>query len=1056
MNIANISIKRPTFVTCIVFLIIALGVLSFKKMPVDLFPDINFPVIMVFTMYPGAGPSEVENLISKKVEEELSSLPGLKKLRSQSMEGMSRVIAEFTLETDIKYAEQQVRDKVSSVRRKIPTDAKDPIIRRMDPSEQAIAILALSAPPAVSSQKLYDIAENVIKPKFEQLANIGLVDIFGGRKREIQVQLDREKMKAFEISAMQVTNRIQAAGQNIPAGKLAEAKQDTMFRTAGEFSSLKDIEKIIVNFIGNDVPVTVAQIGRVYDTLVDETSRVYVNGEKSLFMMIYRQSGSNTVEAVNLVRKQIENVNLILQNQPGKPQIKIVRDGSKVIKNNIDDVKESILIGIVLTFIVVYLFLGNFRSTIITGIAIPNSIIGAFFLMSLAGFTINIMTLLAISLAVGLLIDDAIVVRENIFRHNEMGKNPVEAALIGTKEVTLAVIATTFTLIAVFGPVAFLQGIVGQFFKQFGLSVCFAMFISLFDSMTMAPMLSAYFVGKVHKPGKDNSQSVSGVHTNDDSKPSVLRFFWPTFYFEKLQQFLVIFYEKVLRITLKIPILIILLGIASFIASLAIVKYVPKTFIPPSDMGEFSISMELSPGATLDQTNKVATEVNTIISKNKEVMTSVMVVGGFNGESNKITFYIELIPSKKRKGITTTMVKDQIREQLRPYDWAKTAVKEVDLFAAGRPFQINIVGQSLDQVVDFGNKLFERLKKHSGLKDPEFSYKPGKPEFQIIVDDYKASSYGITNATVGLELRNQVEGNLASVFREGGLEYDVRVRMQESNRNIRNDFNKIYIPNINNRQIQLKNFASKKETTSPASIDRIDRGRSVQIGADIAPNGPGLGGVMNDVKHILEHELKLPEGMRYSFTGQSETFTELGPNMIMAAMLGILFIFLVLASLYESFVTPFTIMLVLPLAACGAFAALYITKTSLDIYSMIGCIMLLGLSTKNSILLVDYANQKVAEGLSRSEAIIFAGKTRLRPILMTTAALIAGMVPIAIGLNEASKQRVSMGIAIIGGLISSTLLTLVVVPAAYSYIDRFRIFCKKFLGRIFGVEITEN
>ncbi|MBF0208285.1 MAG: efflux RND transporter permease subunit [Oligoflexia bacterium] len=1040
MKIANLSIKRPTFVTCIAILLVALGLISLGKMPVDLFPNVTFPVVMIQVPYPGAGPAEVENLVSRKVEEEVSSLNGLKTLRSISREGIGIVVAEFTLETDIKYAEQQVRDKIASVKRKLPDDIQEPIIRRIDPADQPILIVAIKSD--MQPQKLFDLADNQIRTKLEQVPQVGLVEVIGGRKREIQVQLDREKLKSYEISSTQVTNRIAAAGLNVPAGKIDESKQETIFRTVGEFSSIKDISKVIVNFIGNDIPVTVSEVGTVVDSLTDEKARGYFNGEKSIFLLIYRQTGANTIEVANLVQKAVDRINADLKTSEKQipVELTLVRDGSKMIRNNIADVRESIILGVILTIVVVFLFLGSVRSTIITGMAIPNSIIGAFVIMAAMGFSINIMTLLALSLAVGLLVDDAIVVRENIFRHNEAGKSPIEAAIVGTQEVVLAVVATSLTIIAVFGPVAFLQGIVGQFFKQFGLTVCFAMAISLYDSLTMAPMLSAYFIGNVER--KD--------HMGLAKK---WRRFVSIYYLSNLfQEFLTRIYEKVLRFTVRMPLLIILAAIGLFLGSLVIVKKVPRTFVPAADVGEFAVTLELPPGATLDQMQNLASKVDKIIRANPEIMYSVMFVGNMVGESNRAQFFLELVPAKKRK-LNTLEVKEKVREQLKPFTYAKPVVKEIDMFAGGsRPFQVNVIGPESDEVIKYAELLFEKLKNHPALKDPEFSYKPGKPEFKVIVDDRKAAMFGASNVTVGQELRNQVEGVVPVVFREAGQEYDIRVRMQEKDRNLRSDFQKIYVPNINNRLIKLENIAKYTEETGPANIERQDRGRSVSVLADIAPTGPGLGGVMTDIKNIFKDEIKLPPGMRYSFSGQADSFTELGYNIGVAALLGTLFIFLVLASLYESFVTPFAIMLVLPLAACGAFLALYITNTSLDIFSMIGCIMLLGLSTKNSILLVDYSNRLVAEGMTRTEAVIAAGKIRLRPILMTTAALIAGMIPIAVGLNEASRQRVSMGIAIIGGLVSSTLLTLVVVPATYSYIDRFRIWSKKMIARLIGTE----
>ncbi len=1036
MTLADLSIKRPIFITCTVIAMLVVGYLSLKKLGVDLFPNVTFPVVTVSTPYPGAGPREVETLVSKVLEDQISTVAGIKRLRSVNKEGLSIVIAEFTLETDVKYAEQQVRDKVSSAKIKLPKETKESIIRRVDPADQPIITITVAAD--LPEAKLYDLADQIVRPKIEQVKNVGLVEVLGGRKREIRVELDRKKLNSYEISATQVSQRIATTGQNIPAGKVEQLKMDLVFRTLGEFKNLKDIEDVIVNFVGNDVPVTVSQIANVTDSLEDETSRTFYNGKKSLFLMVFRQTGANTIGVADAVKQRVTELNQTLANEDGKPVLEIVRDSSKPIRANVDDVTESIFIGIVLTILVVFFFLGSGRSTIITGLALPNSLLGAFILMAAAGFTVNVMTLLALSLAVGLLIDDAIVVRENIFRHIEMGEEPITASSVGTKEVTLAVIATTCAVLAVFGPIAFLKGVVGQFFKEFGLTICFAMLISLFDALTVAPMLSAYFAGKSHGfpetgfLGATVGKALKAFNSFQTSLENR---------YEALLQKVVARPGKTFGITLVI---LILSGVA--------LKYTPKTFLGAQDYGEFSVGLDMPPGTNLNEMSEVAHKVDAILRANPEVKSSVLMVGSRDLESNVATFFIELVNAKQRK-VNTTQFKDRLREQLKPFAFANPTVKDVDMVGAGaRPFNVNLIGSDLAVVEETANKVFQKLKVMPDLKDVDISVRPGKPEFQVSLDNRKAERMGVSSSIVGAELRNQIEGSTPAVFREAGREYDIRVRLQEGDRNLRENFNTTFVPNINFRQIPLKNIANGVEATGPANILRQDRGRYVQIAADLTPGGKGMGGVMADINKMLKDEIPLPQGVSYAFVGQAENFKELIDSMATAGLLAVVFIYLVLASLYESFVTPFTIMLILPLAACGAFFALFITRQSLDINSMIGCILLLGVATKNSILLVDATNQLIAEGVERSQAIARAGKMRLRPILMTTFALIAGMLPVAIGLNEASKQRTSMGIAIIGGLISSTLLSLVVVPAAFTYIDRFRLWMKRKLEFLKPVE----
>ncbi|WPU64162.1 efflux RND transporter permease subunit [Peredibacter starrii] len=1040
-SFAKLSINRPIFITCVVLVTMITGYLSMRTLPVDLFPDVTFPVVTVTTQYPGAGPRETEMLISKIFEEEFSTISGVKTIRSINQEGVSIVVAEFTFSTDIKYAEQQVRDKVSSAKADLPDDIEEPVIRRVDPSDQPIVTIALTAD--MTEAELYDLANLTVKPKIEQVNNVGLVEIMGGREREIRVDLDLNKMKFRQVSAIQVADALGKAGSNIPSGKIdVSAKQETVFRTLGEFQTIDEMKNTIVQFLGNDVPIVLSDVATVREGLEDEKNIGYVNGKRSLLVSVYRQTGANTVAVADNVVKQVGLLNANLAKGSNKAELTVVRDGSKAIKDNLFDVQESITIGIILTIIVVFFFLASFRSTVITSLALPNSLLGAFVLLAVAGYTINVMSLLALSLAVGLLIDDAIVVRENIFRHMEMGKDARTAALHGTQEVMLAVIATTFTVIAVFGPIAFISGVVGQFLKQFGMTVCFALIISMFDAITIAPMMSAYFAGKGGhvKPGQ-------GTGFYDRTVGKMLA------WFDRFQGKLEDLYVWILKVTLNNPIKMILGGILIFAFSIYTLKFVPKTFLAAQDNGEFSVNLDLPPGTSLREMERVAKEVDTVIRGHKEVAVSLLTVGTKDGEANKANFYVRLVGAKERK-VNTIQFKDIVRKELQPFSYANVQVSDFDQVGAGqRPFNVNIQGNDEKQLAEISTQVFEKMKNHPALLGVDLSYRPGKPEFQVIPERLQAERLGISTNVLGMELRTLMEGQTPAVYRLKGEEYDIRVRLREDQRNLQKEFNNISIPNINGRMIPLKTVVEGVETTGPANITRQDRARYYQISADIAPNGPGMGGAMTEVARIFKEDIKLPEGMSYKFVGQAENFGEMIESMAIASGLGILFIYLVLASLYESFVTPFTIMLVLPLAMCGAFFALALTGASLDLFSMIGCIMLLGVATKNSIILVDYTNQQMENhGMSLRDAILLAGKNRLRPILMTSFALIAGFVPIAVGLNEASAQRTSMGIALIGGLISSTLLTLIIVPAAYTYIERFRLFVNRIFSKLTGAD----
>ncbi len=1033
MNLADLSIKRPVFITSIVTLMLVMGVMFLKRMPVDLFPDVNFPIVVVNVPYRGAGPAEIETLVVKPVEDEMSTISGIKRINAIAQEGVGTVVIEFHLDVDIQYAEEQVKTAITRAKRNLPQDIDEPMIRRVDPADQPILIVSLTA-ENLDEKELFDLADQTIKPQLEQVSQVGQVAIFGGREREIQVQLDRQKLQQHEISATQVAARIQASGENIPLGKTHNKQSEMVYRSIGQFEKIEEIKDIVLNFIGNDVPITVKDLGEVVDTLEDETTRAFVNGKKSLFILAFKQSGSNTIAVVDGLMKKIESLNPLLEKNHKGAALTVVRDGARPIRANVFDVTETILIGILLAIIVVFFFLGSGRSTFITSLALPNSLIGAFILMYLFGFSINVMTLLAMTLAVGLLIDDAIVVRENIFRHLEMGKAPIKAALEGTGEVRLAVIATTLSVIAVFGPVGFLQGVVGQFFKEFGLTVCFAMLISLFDALTIAPMLSAYLASKSE---------------HDRTNPGFVRkyFLLP---FDDFQSWLEDIYEDVIKWVIRKPLTTLGLSVVVFAISIYAATFVTSTFLPPQDDGEFMVGLSLPPGTSLDKMTEVGQKVDELLQSNPEIEITALMVGSAEGDAASSNTYVKLVPFEQRT-MSTSDVKEKVREQLKEFSYAIPAVKDFDAMGGGqRPFSLNITGTDQKALEDYAIILLNELKKYKGLADPDINFRPGKPEFQVRFDQYRMQQMGISTFSAGAEMRTLIDGATPAKFRQNDREYDIRVRLQDDQRDLQAYFNQTYIPNINGKLVPLNRLAEPVSTTGPSKVTRQDRIRYVQVNGDVAP-GAGFSDIMAHVAKLMETgETKLPEGMNYTYIGQAEAFQELGMNMMIAMALGILFIYFVLASLYESFITPFTIMLALPLAVSGSFFALLITNESMNIFSWIGIIMLLGVSTKNSILLVDYTNQLVRAGTPKNEALVKAGRVRLRPILMTTIALIAGMIPLAVGLNEASNQRTSMGIAAIGGLISSTLLTLVVIPAAYTYIERFRVWSLELVKSTFA------
>ncbi|MEK2688546.1 efflux RND transporter permease subunit [Bdellovibrio sp. GT3] len=1032
MNLPSLSIRRPITILCVVILTLILGIFSLFKMPVDLFPDVTFPILSVQIVYPGASPLDLEKQISRPIEDELGSLSGLKTLTSQNLDGVAVIILEFNLGTDIKEMEQDVRNRIGNIRRDLPDEMYEPVIQRFDPADQPIVTLALVTD--LPDGEAYDLANETVKPIFERLDDVGQVQIYGGRKQEIHVVIDKNKLQDRKISMLQVSQRILETSKDTPIGKIETPKTETTLRTSGEFESLKQIEDVNVSFIGSDRPVLVKNIGQVVRSLEDQKTMGRIQGQKALLLNVYKQRGSNTVAVADNIQNNIQRANEFLKSKNIKAEIKMVRDTSRPIRLNVADVNESITIGIILCVIVVFFFLGSARSTLITGMALPNSLLGGFVIMFAMGFTINLMTLLALSLAVGLLIDDAIVVRENIFRHLEMGKRPKDAALDGTKEVAMAVVATTLVVIAVFGPISFLQGIVGQFFKQFGLTVVFTMLISLFDAFTVAPMMSAYLAHPdEHTKGKGPIGRMLSA-------------------FDRFQDWLERVYERILKFTVVHPKTILSAAALVFVLSMATIIWIPKTFLPNADAGEFSVSVELPVGSSLEATGNLVAEIEKQFEGDKAVAIVVTTIGTVNNESNKASLYVRLVDPKERTMMTSDYI-ESLRKKLEPFkSRAFVSIGDFDPVNSGeKPLNINLTGQDLEELNKYAVKVVERIRKIPGLADVDTNFRTGKPEFHVIFDRNRSEALGVSTVIAGAELRNRTEGNENTIFRENGIDYKIRVRFDEKNRDLRSNFATTQVPNSNYNMIPLARIARGEETKGYSQINRQNKSRYIRVSANLAKDG-ALGTISQEIEKVIKTELPPPPGVDFKFQGQADDFKDLINNMLIAIFLGVTFIYLVLASLYESFITPFTILLALPLAMTGAFIALLVTGKTIDIFSLIGIVLLLGVVAKNSILLVDYTNHLLQEGMDRKDALLKACRTRLRPILMTSLALIAGMIPIAIGLNEASAMRKSMGIAIIGGLISSTLLTLIVVPAAFGFIDDFRSWLRQKLAKISGYQ----
>ncbi|HNX24483.1 MAG TPA: efflux RND transporter permease subunit [Spirochaetota bacterium] len=1036
MNIAKLSIKRPILISCIILSMLTFGVISLNRLGVDLYPEINFPMLSVSTVYAGAAPEEIEKLITKPLEEELGAIGGIRHIYSTNLEGISIITIEFNLDTDLQQADQNVRGKINIAKNKLPDDIDEPLVQQLDPSDTPILRMGLVAD--LSQSEIYDIAKEVLKPRLVRIEGVGDVKILGGTRREIQVELDQNKLNELRLSTSSVVNNMKGSGSNIPVGKREHGSTETNFRAIGEFTNLAQIEKSLISFSGDlGSGIALKDIAAVKEGNEDVKNIAYLyypfekgakykkkKGESDterttrycLFLDVQKRSGANTVKVVDEVNNRLGEVNEMLKNYKGSPKLITVLDTSHWIRINVEETSRDIILGIFLAIFVVYLFLGNIRSTLITGIAIPNSLIGAFIIMYAMGFTINMITLLALSLTVGLLVDDAIVVRENIFRKLEDGLPPEEAAEKGTREVMLAVIATTLTIMSVFIPIAFLQGIIGRFFKQFGLTVVFAMAVSLFDALTVAPFLSAYFAG-------------SGEKAKNILVTS----------FERLQGYLEEKYLVIMNFCLNRPLTIIITTTLIFISSLGLMAFIKQGFISEGDDGMYTVSIKLPTGTSLQGTQDVVKKIEEKIKTLKDLDYMSVTIGGDQGEPEQGKIDCFLLPVEMRKN-NTEWNKQETRKFLADYKFAKPAVDRIKVSSIDdKPFILAIKGNNLDIIEEYSARLLQDVQQIADLTEVESSSEAGKPEFQIRLNQAKMKELGVIQGQAGMELRYNIAGAVVGKLTEEGLEYDIRARLKPDQRDMRYTYTSTKVPNLHNMMVPLTAIADFNSTTGKSKISRQDRAYVIAITANLAPDG-AVGNAMTYVHKLIKEKYPLPNGVTYSFIGEAESFDELINGIQVAFILSIIFIFLVLASLYESFITPFTILLAIPPAMTGAILSLIITGFTLDMMSMIGMIMLMGLVTKNSILLVDFALEGVRAGVDRKQAIMNAGLKRLRPILMTTFAMMAGMLPLAMGLGEGAQIKQSMGVAILGGLIVSTIITLVVVPATFEYIDIFREF----------------
>ena len=1031
MWFTQVSLKNPVFATMAMLAIVVLGLFSYQRLQVDQFPNIDFPVVVVTAEYPGASPEIIESEVTKKLEEGVNAIAGISALTSRSYEGQSVVIIEFQLHVNGRKAADDVREKVAAIRPSFRAEVKEPRVLRFDPSSRSIWSLAVlpdnkAGVKPLTAVELTNWTDQTLKKRLENVRGVGSVTLVGGTKREINIYLNPQAMDALGITPDQVANAVRSENQDLPAGAIRSLTQERVVQIEARMKRPEDFNKIIVAR-KNGSPIRVEQVARVVDGAQEVDSLALYNGQRTLMLQVQKSQDDNTIAVVDGLKKAVEELSKTL---PPGVKLEQINDSSRPIRVAVDNVRRTLFEGAALTILIVFLFLNSWRSTIITGLTLPISIIGTFLFMNLFGFTINNITLMALSLCVGLLIDDAIVVRENIVRHVQMGKSAYDASMDGTKEIGLAVLATTLSIVAVFLPIGFMGGIVGKFFHEFGITIVAAVLLSMFVSFTLDPMLSSIW----HDPSiEEHARHGPPVTLYDKTIGRV------TGLFDRATDAMSDGYQGILRWSLKHKLVTVGLAIAVFASSIFMVPLLGTEFVPKADFSETSLSFYTPVGSSLEVTESKAKQVEAIIREFPEVKYTLSTINTGNA-AGKIyaNVYVRLVDRKERSR-NVDQLSNILRERLKQVPGITvTHAGLLDAVGGNKQVEFSLQGSDLKELERLAQLVMTKVRDVPGLVDLDSSVKPNKPTVSIDVKRDAASDLGLGVSQIATQLRTLVAGSTVGTWRASDDQtYDVNVRLEPQARDTPQDIERLPFTVGTNadgtsRVIRLSQVATVKEATGSNQINRRDLTREVAINGNVFNRSAGE--VSTDIKAILD-SVSFPPGYRYQFGGSTKNMNESFAYALSALVLAIVFIYMVLASQFKSFLQPLALMTSLPLTLIGVVLALLMFRSTLSMFSVIGVVLLMGLVTKNAILLVDFAIRSREDGLERTEALLLAAKVRLRPILMTTLAMIFGMVPLAFALSEGSEQRAPMGQAVIGGVITSSLLTLVVVPVMYCYMD---------------------
>ena len=1014
MSIADVSVRRPVFAIMLTAALIVLGAVSYWSMGLDLMPKTDAPVVSVMASLPGASAEEIETTITKRIEEAVNTISGIDELRASSDQGVSRVTITFTLEREIESATQDVRDKLAQIVNQFPRDTRPLQITKMDPDAQPIFSFAVFGPR--SQKEITEITEKRVKQELETVKDVGSVSYSGDRKREIQLMLNADRLNAYGLTVDQVRSAVERQNVEIPGGQFTAGPADVAVRTMGRIHNVEDFNRIVISYRADGSVVTFGDIGRVQDSVQEIRSATRLSGTPAIGVQIRKQSGTNTVEVVDRVQAKLARIRT---NLPQDLQISTGNDQSRFIRRSFEDIKLHLILGGLLASLVVFLFIRNLRVTLIAALAIPTSIIGTFTFMKMAGFTLNNMTMLALSLATGIVIDDAIVVLENIFRFvEEKGMTPYEAAAGATREIGLAVMATTLSLVVIFVPVAFMTGQIGRYFYSFGLTSAAAILLSMFVSFTLTPALCAMWLRPEDAKADHSNTKSSGWYARVDRA-----------------------YGRMLQWALAHRPVMIGIAAAVAISAAFLYPYVGKELVPDDDQGEFSVNIRLPRGTSYARTEEFIKPIETEVLALPELQRVMQ-----NVNAGSANFNIQMNPLEERK-LSQQALMVRARQMLRKYQGARISVSGgTDLSgasASGRGgggsfnrLNILIQGPEIEQLQQYTVRLMDKVRAIPGVVDVDTNFEATQPELRITVDRARAADLGVNIDTLATNLRTLVGGEEISEFKDGDDQFKVLLRLDEPYRNVDTLANLLVASGPGSgRTVRVSDVAQLKNDYGPASIDRYNRQRQISVNANL--QGVPLGEAVAAAR-VKVDELDLKPGYQAVFGGSARTLAEASNNFTIAMILAVLFIYMVLASQFNSFVHPLTIMTSLPLSLPAGLLALMTFGMTVNVYSAIGLMMLFGIVKKNSILQVDYTNTLRQQGVERHAALVQANHVRLRPILMTTIAIVAGMIPIAVGRGAGAGSRASMAVTILGGQVLCLLLTLLVTPVVYSYFDDLR------------------